>query len=79
MATPHVTPHVFPQQVHSVPTSFGEAVIHGWKLVRETTVLEADKRRHGTVILAKSGSPDLEVQYTATIQQGYKFTKPQLA
>lgn len=63
-----------------VPASFPEALEQGWKVISEHTVLGADKRhRHGKVYLQMSGRAErLVVPYTATIRQGYRFSKPEL-
>jgi hypothetical protein len=62
------------------PTTFIEAINRGWKVVSEKTILGADKRhRHGTVTLVRPGMPNLIVNYTGTIKQGYRFGKPRLA
>ncbi len=62
-----------------VPASFRDALKHGWKIISEHTVLGADKRhRHGKVYLQVSGRAErLVIAYTATIRQGYRFSKPE--
>ena len=64
----------------AIPASFPEALKDGWKIVHEHTVLGADKRhRHGKVYLQLSGRAErLVVPYTATIRQGYRFSRPEL-
>jgi hypothetical protein len=63
-----------------VPASFPDALKHGWKIVHEHTVLGADKRhRHGKVYLQMAGRAErLVIPYTATIRQGYRFSRPEL-
>jgi hypothetical protein len=67
-------------RVVTMPKTFNQALSRGWKIVREQTHLEADKRhRYGTVVLRLAGQPrQLSVAYTASIVNGYDFGKPQL-
>lgn len=90
-ATTQSIPFAVPSQSHAVrrptihsllivPAMFVRAISRGWKLVSEKTVLGADKRhRHGTMVLTRPGKPNLIVEYTGTIKQGYRFSKPRLA
>jgi hypothetical protein len=90
-ATTQSIPFAVPSQSHAVrcptlhprlivPTTFVQATRRGWKLVSEKTVLGADKRhRHGTLVLTRPGKPNLIVDYTGTIKQGYHFGKPRIA
>jgi hypothetical protein len=85
------SPFVVPSQFHNAnrsitrarligPVSFVRALNRGWKVLSEKTVLGADKRhRHGTVTLTRPGMPNLVVDYTGTIRQGFRFGKPRLA
>jgi hypothetical protein len=81
-STTQCIPFAVPSQSsHAKPTTFVEAIKRGWKVVREKTVLGADRRhRHGAVILRMPGSSSkLKVPYTGSIRQGYRFGRPQAA
>lgn len=42
--------------VVTLPKTFGQAILRGWRVIREESHLEADKRhRWGSVILALAG------------------------
>lgn len=70
----------FRLRVVTMPKTFKQAILRGWKIVSEKTNLEADKRhRWGSVVLALAGRPNrLSFDYTASVALGYDFGKPQL-